>query len=93
MGGYGNSGKEAVRLWIQISKDGRDVKAVDEEGGTTTAFGVPEQMEKLYSAGIGEISVVRMGGQCVVRIRRVAARLVGGEAPKLSVWPLRRRKR
>ena len=53
MGGYGSGGKEAVRIWIEISKDGRDVKAVDEEGGTTTTFGVPEQMEKLYSAGIG----------------------------------------
>ena len=31
VGGYGNRGEKAVCLWVEISEDGRDVKAVNKE--------------------------------------------------------------
>jgi hypothetical protein len=52
MGTHRDGRKEAVRLWVEISKERCDIKAVYEESSATAAPCVLEQMEKLYSAGI-----------------------------------------
>jgi hypothetical protein len=53
MGTHRDGRKEAVRLWIEISKERCGIKAVYEESSATAAPCVLEQMEKLYSTGIG----------------------------------------
>ena len=47
-----NRGKEAIGIRVEITEDGGDVEAVDEEGDTAGAAGVLEQVEKLHTAGI-----------------------------------------
>jgi len=47
VGGYRDRGKETVRVGVEVAEDRCDIEAVDEEGGTTSAVGVLEQMEDL----------------------------------------------
>ena len=42
VGGYQTRGKEAVRIWVEITKDGSDIEAVHKEGGTTRSVSVLE---------------------------------------------------
>ena len=45
-------GEEAIGIRVEITEDGGDVEAVDEEGDTAGAAGVLEQVEKLHTTGI-----------------------------------------
>ena len=52
VGRYRDRGQEAVRVWVEIMKDGGDIEAVHEEGRAAGAIGVLEQVEELESAGV-----------------------------------------
>lgn len=45
MGWNRNAGKEVVSFGMEFLEDGGDVEAINEEGGTTGAFGMREEME------------------------------------------------
>ena len=47
MGGYWDGGKEAVRVWVEVTENRGDIEAVDEEARTTCPIGVLEQVEEL----------------------------------------------
>ena len=64
MSRHGRSAQDLIRDRIFVAEDACGMKSVNKEGSPAFSIGMGKEVEKLKTAGIGEVCSVRVGRQC-----------------------------
>lgn len=77
--------EDFVGARVGFEKEFSAMESVDEEGGTTCAVSMGEEMEHLKPRGVGEVCIIGMGWKCEASVGGILHCEIRGEVVKAAL--------